>query len=44
MFEDKELANTAVIAVEKQIHHEDMDDQSKQPAVSHVEGANVKPA
>jgi hypothetical protein len=43
VFEDKELADQAVIAVEKRIHHEDMDirdDYAKQPVVIQTE--NVK--
>lgn len=37
VFEDKELADKAVIAVEKQIHHEDMVGEEKQTVV-HSEG------
>lgn len=36
MFEDKELADKAVVAVEKQIHHEDMDEAAKRQA-AHIE-------
>lgn len=41
MFEDKDLADQAVVAVEKQIHHEDMEnvDSNKVPipTSTHVE-------
>lgn len=39
VFEDKDLATRAVIAVEKQIHHEDMDVENPSTKVdtSHVE-------
>ncbi|KUJ07863.1 hexose transporter-like protein [Mollisia scopiformis] len=37
LFEDKELADQAVVAVEKQIHHEDME----KTAVAHVEESGV---
>jgi hypothetical protein len=39
VFEDKEFAEKAVIAVEKQIHHEDMDE--KKVAVVHEEDKGV---
>jgi hypothetical protein len=44
VFEDKELADQAVIAVEKRIHFEDMDpvapvESTKQPAPIHTETA-----
>ncbi|EPE31360.1 MFS general substrate transporter [Glarea lozoyensis ATCC 20868] len=39
LFEDKEFAEKAVIAVEKQIHHEDMDE--KKVAVVHEEDKGV---
>ncbi|CZR68698.1 related to hexose transporter protein [Phialocephala subalpina] len=39
LFEDKELADQAVVAVEKQIHHEDMGDEKR--AVAHVEESGV---
>ena len=41
MFEDKELADQAVVAVEKRIHHEDMAtmESVKQPTTAHDEVA-----
>ncbi|KAG9238886.1 hexose transporter-like protein [Amylocarpus encephaloides] len=43
LFEDKEFADKAVVAVEKQIHHEDMDvDEEKRAAIVHEEGASSK--
>lgn len=38
MFEDKELADQAVIAVEKRIHHEDM--EPEQPTTAQAEVTN----
>jgi hypothetical protein len=43
VFEDKELADQAVMAVEKQIHHEDIDDPTKQP-VTYLEDITTKTA
>lgn len=39
LFEDKELADQAVVAVEKQIHHEDMGDEKR--GIAHVEESGV---
>lgn len=39
LFEDKELADQAVVAVEKQIHHEDMRDEKR--GIAHVEESGV---
>lgn len=38
VFEDKELADQAVIAVEKRIHHEDM--EPEQPTTAQAEVTN----
>ncbi|PVH75118.1 lactose permease [Cadophora sp. DSE1049] len=42
LFEDKALAEQAVVAVEKQIHHEDMDMDPTKQAIVHSE--NVQPS
>ncbi len=39
MFEDKELADQAVVAVEKTIHHEDMQAKGAEGTVETVENA-----
>jgi len=42
VFEDKELADQAVVAVEKQIHHEDSGEGSKEPAIHLKESHETK--
>jgi hypothetical protein len=45
LFEDKELADQAVVAVEKQIHQEDMDPIAapylEKPGIAHVEEGGI---